>query len=149
MTPKSGISEGFIVNLLNHRRLSCDILPRFQEDFVGSKLDFLLNHNYISREDYDEIDSEFDYDPELQKTKVAELLIKNRDKSDVISGLQWGFGASIDLIKEYIRQKYPEHFREIFNSNPDESDLTVRDLKSLHKYLNKHYNANIEIKKEK
>ncbi len=87
---------------------------------------------------YDQINS-------IRDVRITKLIIEHRDKPDVIDELYCYIEASVTIIKEYIRQKYPEHYRELFNSNPNYCELTPQDLKKLHKFMKRHFNIEFEI----
>lgn len=141
--------QELLLKLLDHPVVACDVIPRFSEDFVGSNLDHFLMKNYITREEYDEIwnSDKYIYNPELRGVRITKLIIKYRDKPDVVDDLYCYIEASVAVMKEYIRKKYPENFRELFNSNPDYSDLSPKDLKKLHRFMKRHFNIIFEDEK--
>ena len=109
----------------------------------------LLIKKYITREEYYAIwnDDKYKYNPEFRGARVTELIIEHRDKPDVVDDLFCYIEASVIIIKEYIQKKYPEHYRLLYNSNPNDCDIPPIDLRKLRRFMNRHFNVGFDAEK--
>lgn len=142
-------TQEIILMLLDHLTLFRDIFSKFAHpDLEGSYRTFFRINNQLTRAEEIELWGALVPGKELQWNKIIDLIIQNKENPDVIDDLHCYIDTSVPIIKEYIRQIYPEHYRLFYSKDPNFSGLTPQDLKKVHRIMKRYHNIDF-IKKKK
>ena len=128
---------GFILKILEFPDIAYDILPKFHEDFYGPWLMGLSYKGYISKEEY----KEMSIDRNDKVEKLVDYLIKFKHHSAIIETLGFELGPQKELIKQYIKIKFPDQFLSIFPEG--ESNLPQKEVREIHDLLKTYYNLKL------